>query len=126
MDGNRKSATIKSYISAIKSVLAEDGVILNNNKYLLNALTKACRLKNDKVQTRFPIQKGVLKILLKTAKTYFEEKGQCYLQALYKALFVAAYFGLLRVGELTVGPHAILAKNVHVGENKNKILFILE
>ena len=39
---------------------------------------------------------------------------------------MAAYFGLLRLGELTADPHAILAKNVHLGENKNKILFILE
>ena len=107
-------------------MLSEDGVILNENKFLLNSLTKASRLKNDKVQTRFPIQKGVLKILLKNTRNYFFDRGQYYLERKHKALFVSAYFGLLRVGELTVGPHAILAKNVHVGENKNKVLFILE
>ena len=30
------------------------------------------------------------------------------------------------MGELTFGPHAIKARNVHIGENKDKILFILE
>ena len=37
--GNRKSTTIKSYISAIKKVLREDGVILNQDEYLLRSLT---------------------------------------------------------------------------------------
>ena len=126
IENKKKSSTIKSYISAIRSVLAEDGVILNDNKSLLTSLTKARRLKNDKVQTRLPIQKGVLKILLNTTKEHFREKGQIFLEKLYRALFVSAYFGLLRVGELTYGPHAILAKNVNIGENKNKVLFILE
>ena len=121
-----KSSTIKSYISAVRSVLMEDGVKLNEDKYLLTSLTRACKLKNDHVQTRFPIRKGVLKILLKTTKTYFRDKGQPYLAKLFRALFVSAYYGLLRVGELTAGPHAILAKNVHIASNKNKILFILE
>ena len=45
---------------------------------------------------------------------------------LYRALFVSAYFGLLRVGELTAGPHVIMVRNVHLGDNKDKFLFILE
>ena len=98
---NKQSSTIRSYISAIRSVLTEDGVILNENKYLLTSLTKACRLKNDKVKTRFPVQKGVLKLLLNTTKTYFKNKGQPYLAKLYRAIFCSAYFGLLRVGELS-------------------------
>ena len=48
---DRKSRTIKSYISAIRSVLGKDGVLLNENKYLLTSLTKACKLRNDKVET---------------------------------------------------------------------------
>ena len=43
----RQSSTIKSYISAIKNVLHDDGVVLNQDTFLLNALTKACKLKND-------------------------------------------------------------------------------
>ena len=44
---------------------------------------------------------------------------------LYAAIFMAVYFGMLRIGEVTQGPHVLLAQNVHMGENKNKILFIL-
>ena len=39
-----KSNTIKSYISAIKSVLRDDRVILNTDQYLLASLTKAWTL----------------------------------------------------------------------------------
>ena len=36
-----------------------------------------------------------------------------------------AYFGLFRVGELTTGSHPVMVGDVHIGENKNKFLFIL-
>ena len=49
MEQNRQSATIKSYVSAIKAILREDGIILSEDTYLLTSLTKACRLKNDVV-----------------------------------------------------------------------------
>ena len=44
---------------------------------------------------------------------------------MYQALFATAYFGLFQVGELTKGSHPICAKDVHIGENKKKLLFIL-
>ena len=126
IEKKRKSATIKSYISAIKSVLADDGVKLNEDRFLLTSLTKACKLVNDKVRTRLPIQKGILNILIKKCNEFFSEQNQSYLAILYSALFMAGYFGLLRVGELTGGEHPIRAVDVHMGENKNKILFILQ
>ena len=121
----KKGGTIRSYICAIKYVLREDGVILNEDKYLLMALTKACRLVNNQVKTRLPIQKGMLALLVKEVGKMFEEKNQPYLSILYRTLFATAYFGLFRVGELTLGEHTVKAKDVHIGENKNKILFVL-
>ena len=108
----RKSNTIKSYISAIRSVLRDDGVILNEDKYLLTSLTKACRLINDQVMTRLPIQRGVLGVIIKHVKEYFIT--QPYLEKLFSALFASAYFGLLRVGEITQSEHVVLACNVHI------------
>ena len=52
--------------------------------------------------------------------------SQPYLEKLYLAMFSKAYYGLLHVGEITRGTHPILAKNVHIGTNKNKILIYLE
>ena len=57
ISNKRKSSTINSYISAIKAVLMDDGQQLNEDRFLLNALTSACKLKNDKVKTRLPIKR---------------------------------------------------------------------
>ena len=44
---------------------------------------------------------------------------------MYKAIFALGYYGLFRIGELTSGSHPIKANDVHIGSNKNKMLFIL-
>ena len=44
IENKRKSSTIRSYISAIRAVLANDGVTLNDDKVLLMSLTQACKL----------------------------------------------------------------------------------
>ena len=119
----RKSSTIKSYISAIKSVLRDDGVILNEDKYLLTSLTRACRLKNDQVHIRLPIRKAMLQILLKNIHLVVPE--QPYLILLYRAIFSTGYYGLFRIGELTEGSHPVMARDVQIGMNKNKLMFIL-
>ena len=50
---------------------------------------------------------------------------QFYLQALYRALFCLAYYGMMRIGELAEGDHAVKARDVHIGVNKNKIMILL-
>ena len=121
-----KANSVKSYISAIKCVLREDGVELNADRYVLNALTKACKYQNPtSVKIRLPIQKPLLKQLLLTTNEHFLGEGQVYLAHLYRALFSTAYFGLFRIGELTTGSHPIKAVDVQIAQNKKKVLFIL-
>ena len=122
---HKKSTTVRSYVSAIKAVLMEDGIKISEDAYLLKSLTKACKLCNDRVRIRLPIHQGLLNILLKEIQKMFESNGQQYLNVLYQALFCSAYYGLLRVGEITKGSHPVLAPDVHIGQNKKKILFIL-
>ena len=109
---NFKSQSVKSYISAIRGVLHDDGIELNDNKFLLSALTRACKLKNDKVRTRLPIRKEMLGTILRCTYNHFQEKNQNYLAQLYCALFSTAYFGMFRVGEVTTGDHPIMAFDV--------------
>ena len=123
VESKKKSSMIRSYVLAIKSVLMEDRVQINENKYLLASLTKACKYQNDRVRTRLPILKGLLNFILREASIYFGD--QPYLACLYRALFASAYYGLLRVGELTSDDHPVLAKDIHIGMNKKKFLFIL-
>ena len=120
---NLKSTSVRSYISAIKGVLAENQIQISEDTYLLSSLTRACKLKKDTVVTRLPIRKDMLFLILKEVEKYFGT--QPYLMKLHKAMLSSAYFGLLRIGEITCSPHAILAQNVHMGINKNKVLFVL-
>ena len=122
---NRKSTTIKSYVSAIKAVLSQINIKVHEDTCLINSLTRACKLEKDRVSVRFPIRKPLLNIILKTTEHHFLGAGQVYLAHMYMALFSTAYYGLFRVGEITWSPHNIKAIDVHIGENKNKILFIL-
>ena len=68
----------------------------------------------------------MLKLVInKIDELYLNRQQQPYLAVLYKALFAAAYYGLLRISEVAVGLHPVLGPDVHVGENKKKLLFIL-
>ena len=125
IDTEHKSSTIKTYISALKGVLAEEGYKLETNDFTLSALTHACRIRNDTIIHRLPIHKSLLKLIINEVQKWADEIGQPYLAQLYKALFSATYYGLLRVGEVTCSPHVILARDVLIGVNKKKLMFIL-
>ena len=118
-----QSSTLKSYISAIHAILKADNYRWNDGCIELTTVTKACRIRNDRVYARLPISKGVLELILFELEHYFSH--QPYLETLYKALFALAYYGMMRVGELTLSNHTVLAQNLHIGKNKNKILIVL-
>ena len=118
-----KSATIKSYKSAIKSILTDDGYNWSDHKIMLNVLTKACKVQNDVVLTRLPIKHKLLELILFEIGRLL--KNQPYLEIMYKAMFALSYYGMLRIGEVTESQHAIQARNVHVAQNKEKILLVL-
>ena len=129
IDKGSKSQTVKSYVSAIKSILKAEKYPWNNNLILLDSLTKACRIINDKVYHRFPIHKGLLEQLLFECEQEFN--GQPFLETLYKAVLLMGYYGLMRAGEIGAEKgdfcmnHTLKAKNVHIGQNKPKLLLVL-
>ena len=126
INDDKQSQMVRSYISAIWNILQDNGITINEDKFLITSLTKACRIHNDRVITRLPIQKGVLRLLLVSVEQFFESKSnQPYLSILYRALFTTMYFGMFRIGEVAWSPHAVNVKDVQVGENKDKMLFIL-
>ena len=125
IDLGRKSTTVKSYVSAIKVVLAKIRIEVNEDRCLLNSLTRACKLTKDTVTLCLPIHRDMLHLLLKTADHYFIKIGQEFLQNLYLALLSTMYYGLFRIGELTMSQHTVKARDVHIGINKKKMLFLL-
>ena len=116
---NKQSLTIKSYLSAIRTVLKQDRIKLQEDEFLGSSLTHTCRLQNDRLKLRLPIQKG---IIVRQVGYIFEVKqNQPYLSLLYQTLFTVAYYGLFHIGELTASTHVVKAKDIYIGENKEKI-----
>ena len=122
---SKKRSTVLSYVSAIKAVLIEDGRELHEDKFLISAMTSACKIRNDRIHHKLPIKKGLLTIMLCEFPKLFGK--QPYLFALFRAMFVKAYYGLLRISEIAETPsgHALKAIDVHVGRNKEKLKLIL-
>ena len=123
-DRNLQSSTIRSYVSAIKSVLQTDGYQWEDGKVLLNVLTRSCKLKNDRVKTRLPIQKGLLEIILFQIQKRFNET-QPYLEMCYISAYLLMYYGLMRVGEISQSQHSLKATNIHDANNRNRLLLVL-
>ena len=80
-------------------------------------------MKNNRVTTKLPIQKGLLTLILKHIAGIYST--QPYLKIMYQALFITSYFGLCRIGELTSGTHPVLAPDVHIAGNKEKFKLVL-
>lgn len=126
IDNKKQSCTVRTYLTAIKQILRLADIDIQEDKYLLSSMVRACKIKNDHLYIRMPIQLPLLKaILRKTQSYYIEEKGQLYLGTMLKAMFSMAYFGLMRVSELTSGDHPVRAPDVRYARNKNKMVITL-
>ena len=88
VDKGVQSSTLKSYFSAIKHILKQDGYVWDDKKAALSSLMKDCELENDTLKVRLPIQKGLLEILLFELERYYNSKKrhQPYLECMYKAM----------------------------------------
>ena len=83
INNNLQSSSVKSYISAIRSVLIEDGHNLREDTFLITSLMRACKLKNDKLTMRLPIYRELLRVILEETKNYLgKHKNQPYLKTL--------------------------------------------
>ena len=55
-----------------------------------------------------------------------KSKGpQPYLELLYKTMLLLSYYGMMRIGEISQSQHTLKARNIHIGNNKDKILIVL-
>ena len=93
-----QSSTLKSYVSAIKCVLCLDDYQWDDSSVLLHTLTRACKVTNDTIHTRLPVQIGLLEIILFKCERLFN--NQWYCEILYKTIFILAHYGMFRIGEL--------------------------
>ena len=91
----------------------------------MSALIQACKLRNDQLFIRFPIQRSLVHMILDKIDDCYLGRGQRYLARIYKTIILTGYYGLLRTGELTSGTHPVLACDTHIVKNKMKIQLLL-
>ena len=120
-----QSSTVKSYVSAIKKTLLCDNYEWKDENVQIVSLTRACKVKNDVVHTRLPIHCSLLELIFFEVRRKFSILNQPYLESMYLALLALGYYGLMRVGELTLSDHVVKASSVHIATNKDKILIVL-
>lgn len=118
-------ATISSKMSAIRYKLRKDGIQINNKSLEIAAIIKSAKRLNNRLILREPIHKHMLHELLETLDQHYHNKGQMYLAVLYKAMLVTAYYGFMRIGEITSSKHVIKNKDVHLATNKEAVMIIL-
>ena len=123
VDTGLQSTTIRSYVSAIKSVLRDDDYEWEEGQVLITTLTHVCKVMNDRVFLHRLITLNLLEVILFEVERVLP--GQYFLVVLYRALFALAYNGLFRIGELSVGNHPVQAHDVFITTNKRKMLLTL-
>ena len=74
INNGMQSSTVKTYVSAIKKTLIIDGYKWDDSLVLVRSLAKACRIINDQVWVRLPIQCGLLEVMLFEVQKYFGHK----------------------------------------------------
>lgn len=116
-----QEATIRTYISGIKYVARLIGINIDDSKCRFHALVKAARIKNGKIKMRLPIKLKLLNRMLDEIPRLRKLRNQPYLVKLYRAIFVSAYYGLLRMSELTGSKHAIKSRDMHLAQDRPKI-----
>ena len=79
-----QSSTMKSYASAVKQTLMTDGYKWDNDEFIMSSFTHTCKLQNDILKTRLPIQRGLLSLLISQVEINYN--SQFYLSTLYKAI----------------------------------------
>ena len=125
----KQSSSVRSYISAIKTTIVDDGYQWDDGKLMVRSMARACRVINDVVKTHLPVHRKLLELILFEVNRYFvKEKNQMYLSTAYSTIFALGYYGLMQVGELTKTDNSektIKARDIHIAVNKNKILIIL-
>lgn len=84
------------------------------------ALISLRRLPSVNTQIRLPISLNLLHRLVDATDCSI---NQHYQRNMFKAMFLTAFYGFLRIGEMTTSPHCLARSNVSIEEDAMVIIF---
>ena len=127
MEG-RAASTINLHISAISFVHKVNGWMDPTSSFLVGKLKEGCRRLKPSCDSRrpitFPVLQRLVDILPPICTSFYEA-------TLFRAAFVLAFFGFLRVGEFTCAnkkgdfSHVIQSGDVLINQDKSQMKVIL-
>lgn len=91
------ASTIVTYISGISCRLQTEGLLDVTKHFVVSRLLVGCRRRHSRTDVRCPITMPILKKLLSALPAV----RNSYDAILFKACFLAAFWGFLRIGEFT-------------------------
>lgn len=97
------------------------GIKIDDSKCRFHSLVKAARIKNGKIKMRLPIKLKLLNRMIEELPRIRKLRNQPYLIRMYQAIFAAAYYGLLRISEITGSKHSLKARDLHLGQDRPKV-----
>ena len=92
------SSTINTYVASITFVHKMNGWDDPSNNFVINKILEGCRRSNRQPDSRFPITIPILGQLCVLLHSFCASEFEA---VLFKATFLLAFFGFLRVGEFT-------------------------
>ena len=98
---HKRPTTIKSYVSAIKAILQVGGLEINEDRFLLSSITKACSYKDQCPRMHLPIHKTLLKAILAQIDVMYDT--QFYLRKLLWQCFQWLILGYSEWAKLPLG-----------------------
>ncbi len=121
----RAPSTIRSTISALKYQLLLDGEDLDLNYFLLNIMIKACeneKLMKGQYTLRLPLNED---LLVRTIHAIELLNRDWFSKIMLTAIFVLAYYGLFRIGELVESVHEVRFDGMNVNERSGSCKVML-
>ena len=77
IDKKQPEHPIRSYTSGFKSGPCGDGIVIDNNSYLLASLLRACKyVRHDRVHHRLLEHRGMMRLLVDKVGDFYENRGQ--------------------------------------------------
>jgi len=110
---NFAPSTINSHMAALSFVHSVNGWANPTESFLVRKLKEGCRRSNHRSDGRLPITPSLLEKLMKVLPLVCKSS---YEAQLFKAAFLLAFFGFLRVGELAFTKNQDLSRLIALSD----------
>ena len=93
------------YVSGLASTLRLHCLPDETNHFIVRKLLEGCRHRNARQDQRLPITNDILRCIIPALNSVCLNQFE---SNLFRVAFLLAFYGFLRIGEITVNPEAVV------------------